>query len=1306
LTRAPTAEQDDLDKLDSYMATTTKQPRALLPTVSGALRDRLDSLLNKRLEERIRQLQVFRTQISDIQLKNERELKAKEIENKKVVDKLKRTVERLESVTSELKAERTELLHAPREARVLSAIVTAQVKRSGLVTPDQKPCYSLLDDRKTRGMIQLKTNDDGNYWGIGAQGLMDPKKTPSRTIFEAKPTDVPHFAPRDWNKEFHMELKHARHVNLERKYLSIKRLCEMQQHFMDTVSSIGCRIINESHVPYEFKSLKPTALPKYRKNMSELDSQDILKEFVYEDDEWRSIYIYNNILYQLHDEEVEFFGNDESAMKALSNEFKAQDYLTPYATEENLRFPMSAILNFKGKRVLATAMTPGMAEPRDLVDVFGVDEDVMEDNATSAWDDAQKNLTRSIKKLGSSLNIRQHTFSFDESKEDVTLAADVQLFVDKEKDNYLMSCARVLPAEPPTYPLPSWRSHLTNMLRPELVQSSLDPVNPDSFCPWAGRNFREDNVALRVLFNRLKKNVIPGVAIFLESHGEDDPDLTGIFLSKLLHRHGINVRFLGLVGRQVQNPHVLCAIASEMVARLVKADVRRRWRNLLGKGQSAPAAASLRVCQVYNLLLIQSAESEKYWLNVITVGIRKKFPGAIAVVQQNRWRDIVDLGVVAKRLAAMCGIQFVKDPVEIAAQRALIVADVLHIKEAIKINSVVPQTCRSAFQLMAEGFKTEDDTRVACFVQARQELHAAIATTEATHPQVMGSCGDACLILAATLPFYAARDALEEAEEKYRRALALRPQFTEVLRRLGDVHVMQSKLSRITETAQRLRVRAGSRYMQALLAEWERDQAVKNQVTHPLDHLFQLSPADFCAVSWASAHFTNFEEIDFSGTPEVGPSALRRCIGKKPKVLSLNMAGCGNNDNDVMTYLGSKCGSTLEALDISYCHKVTGIGVVAIASFVELTSLKLDYCTGIEDDPLKKVFEACTHLVHISLRSLPRVTNKSAVYLGKFMTSVETLDMSDSPNITGSIMNEVAQTCPNFRVGKANGCFSIDDVPMITMGRVCKSIQELSLVNCIKVTSLAIRGMAHKCKSLTALNFEGCIRIDDAALAAMSEPDAFPNMRKLNFNSCDMLGSQGVTELVTAHPHLVQLRLGRCTQINEVAIRRISRMCSRLTDLSLEACLGCNIHATSQICKSLLELKVLSLANCPLVDDTTVSQMAQHQLNLVDLDLSGCKLITDTVIKALVRNNTNLTSLKLYGCPRLGDKSLLEVGQCSVLLQVLSVAISNYITDHGIMQIVTGCPLLKELHATNCPRITQDVKQLLGLQTPWIKLSF
>eukprot|EP00281_Chroomonas_sp_CCMP1168_P000787 CAMPEP_0206273134 /NCGR_PEP_ID=MMETSP0047_2-20121206/34427_1 /ASSEMBLY_ACC=CAM_ASM_000192 /TAXON_ID=195065 /ORGANISM="Chroomonas mesostigmatica_cf, Strain CCMP1168" /LENGTH=130 /DNA_ID=CAMNT_0053702197 /DNA_START=72 /DNA_END=461 /DNA_ORIENTATION=- len=92
----PPDEQQELDHLDEQIE---HQRPFMIPTSSGAVRDRLDMMMNKRLEERIRQLQMVRAQVQDIQLKNKRDQLAKQIEINKVVDKLRRTKDRLELVT-------------------------------------------------------------------------------------------------------------------------------------------------------------------------------------------------------------------------------------------------------------------------------------------------------------------------------------------------------------------------------------------------------------------------------------------------------------------------------------------------------------------------------------------------------------------------------------------------------------------------------------------------------------------------------------------------------------------------------------------------------------------------------------------------------------------------------------------------------------------------------------------------------------------------------------------------------------------------------------------------------------------------------------------------------------------------------------------------------------------------------------------------------------------------------------------------------------------------------------------------------
>jgi hypothetical protein len=51
--------------------------------------------------------------------------------------------------------------------------------------------------------------------------------------------------------------------------------------------------------------------------------------------------------------------------------------------------------------------------------------------------------------------------------------------------------------------------------------------------------------------------------------------------------------------------------------------------------------------------------------------------------------------------------------------------------------------------------------------------------------------------------------------------------------------------------------------------------------------------------------------------------------------------------------------------------------------------------------------QECKYIEHLSLRDLPRVTNISVNYIGKFINTIQFLDISNTPQLTGSIFNEV-----------------------------------------------------------------------------------------------------------------------------------------------------------------------------------------------------------------------------------------------------------------------------------------------------------
>ncbi|EKX32676.1 hypothetical protein GUITHDRAFT_121154 [Guillardia theta CCMP2712] len=1297
------SEQYELDKLDEELQR-SRTKKSLLATPSGMMRDKLDSLLNKRLEERINQLRIFRTQIAEIQLKNKRDQLAKSIEIKKVVDKLARTKQRLQDVMEELKQERSEELTQPREVRLSAANAVQHVKRTSVLPAKRPDAYHFVDERKSV-VGSLRNEGEGNQWGIGITGNNDASQIPVRSVFRPRRGANMRLEARDWNEEFQTNIRRIKSRFLETKFTTLAKIGNMQEHFVQNVLSIGKRIVEEIALPYVQKSIKPTAMPLAFKVLSALDRNDVLKEFVYDADEWRPIYCHSNIVFQVAADDSDFFGGTEAASKALSNEFRAIEFLSKESYEHDVCVPLSALFCYLGHKILATAVLPGMADPKDMMDIFAKEDDQTETVAT-AWDNAKDSLQRSLRKLGISLNLKPHVMMVDGEQEHVHLVADLQAFIGKDKRNYLMSCSRVLPPEPPTYPIDSERYHLSRFMRPELLQLSSSPINADCFSSFVGKDARRDNANCRELFNFMRRNICPFVASYLDSHGYDFPDLIKS-LASILHRNGINVRFLGIVGSYCKNERTVCMVASEMVARLVKSKLRKDWRSMVDEGKNQPLDSRSCTADVYSSLFEAQEKETEFWSNVVQKRMNEKFPGSLALARNRPWRTLCDMKLVIDRLSSMTGITFREDPWEIFGKRGRILAhDVIKTEERIRVVNLVPIECLSGFELLAEALRISDfDNKKKLAADAVRVFEQAIQHNNAMNLQAVTCCADAKMFLSQFLTFFDARASLDEAEELYRRSLCIRPQITETLLRLGDLHVQQAKLSRIEETAARLRARAGARYLQGMLYQWERDYATANKVVHKLDHLFQLSRSDFAAVSVASNKFSDFKNLNFSSSPDVGANAIRRSIGKVPVVEDMCMANCQYCDDSVLSYIIPKSKRTLTALDVSGCP-VTSESIIVLAQLKNLQKLVVDNCLLIEDKALMEVFQKCTNLRHISLRSVPKVSNQSAFYIPKFCRQLQYFDMSHSPLITGAALNEIAQVCSQMVEAFAQDSYTMDDVPVISIGKNCPAVRTLDFRNCVKLSSLSIKSWKGRLKKLETLILEGCIRLDDAALLALADHEAFPSLTHLDLTSCDLISTHGLQEIVRQLVDLEVLRVGRCTQIEEHAVKAIAKNCRQLRELSLESCVGVTVGASVKIVSSCTCLEKLSFAGCHLVDDTTVSMMATNLTRLVELDVSGCESLSEGPLGNVIINNTSLTALNLYACRKVGNKTLRKIGATCRRLEALTISQSNKVNDKGIMQVVTGCPCLKSLHATNCKNISDDAKQLLSIQTPWVNFAF
>lgn len=130
--------------------------------------------------------------------------------------------------------------------------------------------------------------------------------------------------------------------------------------------------------------------------------------------------------------------------------------------------------------------------------------------------------------------------------------------------------ARIFPPEPPSVGKEQGlkRPHLFRLLRPELVRISPFPLSSDAFTGFGRVDMDVHNHRVRYIFNYLMEHIIPDFSSMLDQ-GKIAFSPTNIFVQSL-HRHGINVRWIGKVRSITKTTGPRQALLYEMVFRVLK----------------------------------------------------------------------------------------------------------------------------------------------------------------------------------------------------------------------------------------------------------------------------------------------------------------------------------------------------------------------------------------------------------------------------------------------------------------------------------------------------------------------------------------------------------------------------------------------------------------------------------------------------------------------------------------------------------------------------------------------------------------
>eukprot|EP00727_Mastigamoeba_balamuthi_P002688 m51a1_g12416 hypothetical protein (960) ;mRNA; f:734993-739255 len=201
-------------------------------------------------------------------------------------------------------------------------------------------------------------------------------------------------------------------------------------------------------------------------------------------------------------------------------------------------------------------------------------------------------------------------------------------------------------------------SVLYNLLRPELVRSNPTPLCSDAWTKFQNADPNKDthNREVGEATLRLLQEVIPNFAEALNNYTITPVSLEE--LTRLMHVHGINLRFLGRLRKAVVVPHIRSFLLTEMVARECKVCVRSRMRTMA----SAPEADLHReIVDYFNLLLGESKAGTHYWRVTLKTRVQLKYIDALSqdeAVPDHDLRDDVLLFYMFNRLCNKTGVKF------------------------------------------------------------------------------------------------------------------------------------------------------------------------------------------------------------------------------------------------------------------------------------------------------------------------------------------------------------------------------------------------------------------------------------------------------------------------------------------------------------------------------------------------------------------------------------------------------------------------------------------------------------------------
>lgn len=407
------------------------------------------------------------------------------------------------------------------------------------------------------------------------------------------------------------------------------QMAALGRDFVSLAEVYGRIIVSERCLPPEQKSIKPVALGG-QAGGSKFIVQGILFKYALDvkigEGSKREKWLYGGKR-----------RDDAAAMKAASNELLGLSSFIKCNSTNNIRFPMMALIDYCGYRLVAVSTLPINASTI----VYGSAD------AGKTVHNRDEKIANVMQDFGHDLNLREHMVF----NTPITGPGDLEVHRGSDGFHYMIDFARTFPPEAPgdhAHP----QSIFYRLLRPELVVGHQKPLSSDAFSGWQSGDSLSDemNEDVEEATRRLFETVIPHYphSSFL-TH-----DFQALFRSEIcnisdVHRRGINLRHLGLVRSEMykatDDNDALYLV--EMICRTLKSYVGMRFRALMDQLIIfAEEPFRNEALALFNLVAQPSASPE-FWNVRIKTLLQRKY-GASALRPEELDPTVMLLDVIPR----------------------------------------------------------------------------------------------------------------------------------------------------------------------------------------------------------------------------------------------------------------------------------------------------------------------------------------------------------------------------------------------------------------------------------------------------------------------------------------------------------------------------------------------------------------------------------------------------------------------------------------------------------------------------------